>query len=245
MKEFASINSFNEFVEKIRFSNRYFFDGEIQSFFNTLIATRESRVRKCNIGTIFWRAQLGYKTKHRTKSKRSSEGIKLPFDYDRMIPLRNQAKAGRANSSGIPHLYLATTKETAMAEVRPWLGSVISLAKFETTKELSVIDCFTDNLGNNYQINRKASAKEKEKKVWADINYAFSKPISLEEQDTDYTPTQIISEFFKRHGYDGIFYKSMLGEGLNVVLFNLDVAKIVSCELQRLDKIKFAFNKVE
>ncbi len=39
MKEFASINSFREFVEKIRFSNRYFFDGEIQAFFDALIST--------------------------------------------------------------------------------------------------------------------------------------------------------------------------------------------------------------
>ena len=245
MTEFASINSFKEFVEKIRFSNRYFYDGEIQSFFNTLIQTRAPRVKKCNIGTIFWRAQLGYKTKPKRKNNANSDSEKYPFDNERMIPLRNNAKGGRANPSGIPHLYLATTKETAMAEVRPWLGSVISLAKFETTKELSIIDCLTDNLANSYQIKEKPSAKTKELKVWADINYAFSKPISVDEQDTDYVPTQIISEFFKRHGYNGIYYISMLGEGLNVVLFNPDDVKIVSRELYKLDKMDFRFSKIE
>lgn len=242
MNQFSSINSFNEFVEKTRFSNRYFFDGEIQSFFNTLISTRESRIRKCNIGNPFWRAQLGYKVI--SKNDNSGDSI-LPFDNERMIPIRKQAKSGRANPAGIPYLYLATTKETAMAEVRPWLGSTISLAKFETVKELSIIDCFTDNLANNYQIKGKPSAKTKERKVWADINYAFSKPISFDEQDTDYVPTQIISEFFKCHGYDGIFYKSMLGDGLNVVLFNPDDTKIVSCKLHKLDRINFSFSKVE
>ncbi len=162
-----------------------------------------------------------------------------------MMPLRKQAKGGRANPPGIPHLYLATTKETAMAEVRPWIGSIISLAKFETTKELSIIDCFIDNLAKDYEIKGEPTAKIKELKVWANINHAFSKPISIEEQDTDYVPTQIISEFFRRHGYDGIFFKSMLGEGLNVVLFNLDDVKIVGRELYKLDRMNFLFNKIE
>jgi hypothetical protein len=242
MKEFASENSFIDFIEKIRYSNRYFFDGESQAFFEALISTRAARIRKCKSGTIFWRAQLGCKT-----IQESLEGctkiVKQPFDVDRMIPLKKQAKGGRANPSGIPHLYLATTKETAMAEVRPWLGSIISLATFETTKELSTIDCFTDNIENSNNLD--VNPNSKEQKVWSDINYAFSKPILLEEQDTDYVSTQIISEFFRRHGYDGIFYKSMLGDGLNIVLFNMDFINIVSRELYTLDKINFLFKKIE
>ena len=245
MKEFSRINSFQEFVEKIRFYNRYFYDGASQAFFDALISTRGSRVKKCNSGTFLWRAQIGYKIKNEIAKDGIAQDLKLPFDFDRMIPRRKQAKAGRANPPGIPHLYLATTKETAMAEVRPWIGSIISVAEFETTKELSIIDCFTDNLAKGYFTNDKPTAKMKEQKVWADINQAFSKPISVEEQDTDYVPTQIIAEFFRRHGYDGIFYKSMLGEGLNVVLFNLDDVKIINCELQKLDKINFLFNKIE
>jgi hypothetical protein len=158
MKEFPNIKSFKEFVEKIRFSNRYFFDGEIKAFFKALIGTRGSRVKKCNIGTIFWRAQQGFNLKNETNNNGISKELKIPFEHDRMIPFRKKAKGGRANPSGIPHLYLATTKETAMAEVRPWLGSIISLATFKTTKELSIIDCYTNNLTNI--VNKWLSARK-------------------------------------------------------------------------------------
>ena len=48
-----------------------------------------------------------------------------------MKPLGGRATDGRANPRGIPCLYLATTKETAMSEVRPWIGSYVSAGQFE------------------------------------------------------------------------------------------------------------------
>ena len=54
MKEFASINSFQEFVEKTKYSKRYFFDGEIQSFLGALIGSRGSRIGKYHSGQKFW-----------------------------------------------------------------------------------------------------------------------------------------------------------------------------------------------
>jgi hypothetical protein len=245
MKEFASINSFQEFVEKTKYSKRYFFDGEIQSFLGALIGSRGSRIGKYHSGQKFWRAQLGFDVKNRTKSTNYREGLKIPYDCERMKPLRKQARAGRANPAGIPYLYLATTKETAMAEVRPWLGSIITVARFETTRELTIIDCFTDSLSNMNDIKREFNTKIREQKIWADINQAFSKPVSIVDQDTDYIPTQVISEFFRIHGFDGILYNSMLGEGINVVLFNIDDAECVSCELQKLDGIKFQFKEID
>ena len=245
MKEFASWKSYREFVKKIRFSNRYFYDGEVQNFLASVISTRNPRIKKCNIDNKFWRAQIGFKLKPVIENGKHLHDVQLPFEFDRMIPKRNNAKGGRANPPGIPHLYLATTEKTALAEVRPWLGSVISLAQFVPTKELSIIDCFTDSCFDNDFFSDEPSIESKEKRVWADINNAFSKPISNEELDTDYIPTQIISELFRNHGYDGIFYKSMLGDGLNVVLFNLDNARVVSCELFKPDKINFSFSKIE
>lgn len=41
-----------------------------------------------------------------------------------MKPLSNSASEGRANPKGIPYLYVATDKETAMSEVRPSLGAI-------------------------------------------------------------------------------------------------------------------------
>jgi RES domain-containing protein len=42
-----------------------------------------------------------------------------------MKPIPKWQGEGRANPRGIPVLYLATHRETALAEVRPWIGAVI------------------------------------------------------------------------------------------------------------------------
>ena len=44
-----------------------------------------------------------------------------------MKPLERIALEGRTNPKGIPYLYLSSKKETAMSEVRPWIGGYISL----------------------------------------------------------------------------------------------------------------------
>lgn len=53
-----------------------------------------------------------------------------------MKPLRDKASEGRANPKGIPYLYLATTKEAPMSEVRPWIGSDISVGQFKLISQL-------------------------------------------------------------------------------------------------------------
>ncbi|MFZ0569740.1 MAG: RES domain-containing protein [Rhodomicrobium sp.] len=44
-----------------------------------------------------------------------------------MKPIPNWLSEGRANPRGIPYLYLASTRDTALAEVRPWIGSHITV----------------------------------------------------------------------------------------------------------------------
>ena len=63
-----------------------------------------------------------------------------------------------------------------------------------------------------------------EREVWASVYKAFSKPVNAHDQDKDYIPTQVISEFFKRENFDGIKYKSLLSEGNNYAIFDLNAA---------------------
>ena len=57
----------------------------------------------------------------------------------------------------------------------------------------------------------------------------------------DYVPTQIIAELFKVSGFDGIAYRSSLGHGHNIALFDLDAAKLINCFLFEVKKITFDF----
>ncbi|WP_424017919.1 RES family NAD+ phosphorylase [Marinomonas arenicola] len=58
------------------------------------------------------------------------------------------------------------------------------------------------------------------------MDKAFSTPTKSSDLKSDYAPTRIISEFIKYRGYDGIAYRSSLGPGINIALFDLDVANI-------------------
>lgn len=158
-----------------------------------------------------------------------------------MKPLQEQASEGRANPKGIPCLYLATDKETAMSEVRPWLRSRISVGQFKTVKELTLIDCSKYSSGAFAYYEGEPDEETKQKAVWAEIDSAFSRPVTPSDKSSDYVPTQIIAELFKNNGFDGVRYKSALSDGLNVALFDMNAATMVDCFVYIVEKIQFSF----
>jgi hypothetical protein len=94
-------------------------------------------------GSMLWRAQLGYD--HYAAVDFTGEQQPAPFPVERMKPLRNRAREGRANPKGIPYLYLATHQDTAMAEVRPWVGSLISIGRFALKRDVHVLNCVSND----------------------------------------------------------------------------------------------------
>jgi len=69
-------------------------------------------------------------------------------------------------------------------------------------------------------------------------------PVSLTDQKAEYVPTQVIAELFKNNGADGIMYRSAVGKGLNVVLFDLATAEIVNCFLYEAAELSFNFGEI-
>jgi len=193
-----------------------------------------------------WRAQLGNETSERHIDETDLTIMveePVPYPRARMKPLRNAAHEGRVNPKGIPCLYLATDKETAMAEVRPWLGASISTGHFRTTRELAVVDF---SVGHDSKLNpdlmtRELSPAEKEEAVWAQVDRAFSAPVTDDPATAEYVPTQIIAETFRKEGLDGVVYKSLLGSGFNFALFDLEAAELVTCGLYRTEALSFSF----
>jgi hypothetical protein len=73
---------------------------------------------------------------------------------------------------------------------------------------------------------------------------AFAKPVARDESNSDYIPTQILGEFFKSHGYDGVRYKSLLDpDGLNVALFDPCSAVFVKTSLFTVDGVVLKYSK--
>ena len=183
---------------------------------------------KANPEYRLWRAQLGCCWR---EDVRGGETFKVPHAYlpERMKPRPELATDGRVNPKGIACLYLATCKKTATLEVRPLIGSYVSLGQFKVLRAIRVVDC---TVGMDAPAKRRRATRtvpqDAETTVWLDINDAFSKPVERGDSSLDYVPTQILAETFKRHGFDGVAYKSSYGEeGLNVALFDIEAADLV------------------
>jgi hypothetical protein len=127
-----------------------------------------------------------------------------------MKPLRGRARENRANPKGIPYLYVATHEEIAVAEVRPWIGEIVSVAQLRTTKELRFINCTIDE-HRHVLCFKEPDERERERAVWQAIDQAFSRPVTADDDTADYAPTQVLAETFREGGFDGVGYRSSLG----------------------------------
>ena len=117
-----------------------------------------------------------------------------------------------------------------------------------TLKELKLIDCSQavvvvgSRLTLLAMFPEEPSADEREQRVWADINSAFSEPVDSTDSTAEYAPTQILGEAFRSALFDGIMYKSSLGKsGINVALFDLSAADVVQRQVFHCDGIQHEF----
>ena len=247
-----------DFAGKVKSKFRYFHDTCTKEFLDAVLLTSKNREKSLRKGRVFWRAQLG---------SAKSGGIEregkmllqddIPYPPERMKPLVDRAKEGRANPKGIPYLYLSTKKPTAIQEIRPWTGSHISMAIFEIVRDLKVVDCSKnihklDGTGHNSLYlntddwrNGKLSGTEIEECVWSWIDRAFSIPVDPSDDKAGYAPTQILAELFKANNYDGIIFNSLFAEGKNLILFDISSVKLTKRYLIQITNIPpFDFRKV-
>ena len=241
---FISSDSFLDFDRAVRRDFRYARTQQQEEFLKTVAATSHSRAVTMKAGYVLWRAQLGHDWREEFKDGESFE-VPAAHPPARMKPLAEKASDGRANPKGIACLYLATKQETAVLEVRPLIGSYVSIAQFKILKDLRLVDCSAKVIGNLERYLKKDwTPEDTEKQVWSDINSAFSAPVERGDDSLDYVPTQIIAEIFKLNGFDGIAYKSSYGEdGLNIALFDLSAADVINYDLYRIEGISVRFSQ--
>jgi len=247
MAEFSSPESYRRFEQTVKRETRYVFDKEVRHFLAAVMETSQTRKESIDKGTVLWRAQRGYTWSVENAGTEEEFDVPDAFGPERMVPKAEFVGDGRVNPKGIPCLYLAPSKEVAMAEVRPWVGSYISLAQFKIMRAVVVVDCTKDKrMFPNWLLHtmsREIPAEKREQIAWGEIGYAFSRPVTPDEPVTEYVPTQILAEAFRAHGYDGIGYKSLLGKGLNFALFDCADAELINCGLYETNAIEFKFDQ--
>lgn len=166
-----------------------------------------------------------YHTKANKFKGLSKEGSFVPPDP-------NLIRDGRSNAKFIRFLYMAESPTTAVFEVRPLLHSAINVAGIEVKEQLSIANIAVD-IDMDPQ-------KEKSEDDWllSFIQSAFSFPINNPD---DYIPSQVIAEYLRHLGYDGIRYSSSLHEGgYNLTVFDVSKCEPVFSTDLRLESIKMS-----
>jgi hypothetical protein len=262
MASFSDWNQYSDFSDSIMRKARYHLDLKNQQFLEAVIESSKPRAITIKEGTILWRAQFDRHEMFLHKFKDGADDgadeyeadeydveLPEPFSPERMKPRIDRAREGRVNPKGIPYFYLSTERETAMAEVRPWIGSLVSVAEFELIRDLTIVDCTLDktrwpwmSLTLKGQTPVPRDQKEIEAVVWGNINWAFSEPVTPFDDTAEYAPTQVLAEAFQKAGFEGIKYESKVGEGKTIAAFDLTVAEMRSCDVYRVKAMNYVFS---
>lgn len=147
-----------------------------------------------------------------------------PFAMDEMgTPPKRIASHGRANPAGIPYLYLGSTQTAAISEIRPHTGEIASVADFRTADNLKLVDLRNPRkMVSPFLLEDAADIA----RMRSDLPFLerlgdeLTMPVVPQAAAIDYTPSQYLCEFIKKCGYDGVIYRSSVGGGINLALFD-------------------------
>jgi len=236
---FRSENAFRDFDRSVRQAYRFARTPEQAEFLDEVMQSSLKRVRRLQEGLHLYRAQLGFGWRKEEIAPGEFEEFPSAYSEDRMFPDPSLVGDGRVNAKGIACLYLSTKKATAALEVRPLIGSHVSIGVFRIRRDLQIVDCSERLIGPFARLTQEAwSDEDVERQVWTDINDAFSAPVERSDAGLTYVPTQVIAETLRLKGFDGIAYKSGYGEdGFNVALFDIMAAELKMCGLHRIAKM--------
>ena len=235
----------NSFRDAVMFKERFFLDHPV---LDKLVEIARGREVTIDPGKVYYRARIideaarnelmltkcyspdateeerkWYRNKANKFRGLTKEGSYVP-------PKPELVKDGRSNPKFIRYLYISESPVTAIFEVRPILHSAVNVAGIEVKEPLKIAD-----IAGDIDLD---SAKERSQDEWllSFVQSAFSFPTNNPD---DYIPSQIIAEFFRHLGYDGIRYSSSLHRGgYNLTIYDVTKCEPVFSSELRLENIK-------
>ncbi|MDQ0195353.1 RES family NAD+ phosphorylase [Paenibacillus wynnii] len=222
----------NKFEKRMQSENYFLIEKDVLS----LLKSNEEFIKRNIIkGTHYYRARIGLDKTYYNKTNFDYSGMQYfykPFTNEAIsAPPPPLSSSGRLNRQGVSYLYLSLDINTAISEVRPHPGHLISVGKFALTRDVIVADlcdidlrlfCTDDMLEIFVALN--------------DIAKKFAMPIVPEDRNR-YQITQLFAEVFRKLKFDGILFKSSVTGSENLVLFDpslgeycIEESEVYSCE---------------
>lgn len=237
----------DSFCDEVKYQHRFFPSHLILDGINTIAKKNEMTIKP---GSLYYRARIiddnAYNEHMLTKcfGRNSTEedqkwyrnkankfrGLSKEGSY--VPPNPALIRDGRSNPKFIRYLYMSESPTTAVFEVRPILFSSVNVSGIEVKEPLRITNLAVDIDWVN--------KKERTVDEWllCFLQSSFSSPTNNPD---DYIPSQIIAEYCRHIGFDGIRYSSSLHRGgYNLTIFDVSKCEAVCSTDLRLENMKIS-----
>lgn len=146
-------------IERQLLVENYFqYEAEISKLLSLYVNSCQMTIKK---DSEFFRARIGYQHEERVhyNSEVETKTIYIPYSGDKIgAPPPNIVGTGRINRPGVSYLYCATDEYTAISEMRPHPGDVVSIGKFIVDKGLKIFDLSEVQFLNYFESDKKSKS---------------------------------------------------------------------------------------
>lgn len=168
-------------------------------------------------------------------------------EKDLGMPPSDKAIAGRANTYGIPYLYLGTDDLTVLYESRALVNDILSVASFVTTADLDVVDfTFKPDLFAVFQQSKDDFITAVQRYVFLnEVSKDMSKAVRrYDNKEIDYLSTQFVCEYIRLvTAAKGLVFRSaQYPNGKNIVLFDDKNVKFTGVEHKEVGSVTMQFS---
>ena len=202
------IEQWNEFREELKHVNR-FFPKKIPA----------SETLKFLLASLILAEE--HKPEYIFRARINKKAEELGMEEMGRPPV-DKALNGRANPLGISYLYASSDTSTAIAEVQPYKGETVTVARIRINRPIVIADLRDPRRTiSPFELDEDSLAV-----LYPEIPYLItlgeelSIPIVPAEADLEYLPSQYLCEFIKSLAFGGVLYGSSLASGYNIALFD-------------------------
>ena len=207
-KEQKNVEQWENFREELKHRNRFFPNDAPEKSHLEPFGKYIGKILKKG-SQKFYRARINMSDK--------------PFKMSAMgKPDKKLVSNGRANPVGIPYLYVASSIDTAIAEIRGHKGEVVTMVEYQMKSNLDLADLRDPKSTiSPFELNEENGLEiiYKNMPFLTLLGNELSKPIIPREANLEYLPSQYLCELLKHINFHGIIYKSSISNGNNYVIF--------------------------
>ena len=226
------VEAWNEFCDKVKKDPAH--EPSLPALFDDEMARMEVELSQ---EAILYRARVGF-------INDENGGIQ-PFERaDIGAPPPNRVRPGRANAEGEVVIYAADQEQTAVAEVRPWRGLLVSVAEIKMMRGLRLVDLSRQPRPSNPFTDEAPQYEIELEGLLRAFGEELGRPLRRADDPCDYLPCQKLVRRIRNSGfYDGIRYPSAMDRGgTNVVLFDPRSVQIGSSKLVQVQGVEISYD---